>query len=102
MLQSKYNKDQIVSFKLVNGDEVVAKIVEQTPAGFEVSKPCLVIPSQQGLGLMQALFTSELNNNVTLEKSHVMLHAPTVEAVQNHYVQTTTGIQPVTNGGIIT
>jgi hypothetical protein len=31
-----------------------------------------------------------------------MLHAPTIEAVQKHYIQTTTGIEPVTAGGIIT
>jgi hypothetical protein len=59
MLQSNaYAKDAIVSFKLVNGDEIVAKIVEESHDGFTLSKPCTVMPSQQGLGLMQSLFTS--------------------------------------------
>jgi hypothetical protein len=30
------------------------------------------------------------------------LHSPTIEAIENHYIQTTTGIEPVTKGGIIT
>lgn len=103
MLQSNtYAKDTIVSFKLVNGDEIVAKILEETADKFTISKPCTVMPSQQGLGLMQSLFTSDLNTNISLAKSHVMLHATTVDAVQNHYIQTTTGIEPVTKGGIIT
>jgi hypothetical protein len=103
MLQTNgYSKDQIVTFKLVNGDEIVAKIVEDTAEQFVISKPCTVMPSQQGLGLLQSLFTSDLNTNITLLKTHVMLHAPTVKDIENHYIQTTTGIQPVSAGGIIT
>jgi hypothetical protein len=102
LVTNGYSKDQIVTFKLVNGDEIVAKIVEDTTEQFVISKPCTVMPSQQGLGLMQSLFTSDLNTNITLLKNHVMLHAPTIKDIENHYIQTTTGIQPVSAGGIIT
>jgi hypothetical protein len=102
LVTNGYSKDQIVTFKLVNGDEIVAKIVEDTAEQFTISKPCTVMPSQQGLGLLQSLFTSDLNTNITLSKNHVMLHAPTIKDIENHYIQTTTGIQPVSAGGIIT
>jgi ribosomal protein L5 len=97
-----YAKDTIVSFKLVNGDEIVAKVVEETHDSFLINKPCTVMPSQQGIGLLQSLFTSDLNKSVGLQKSHVMLHSVTIDQMQNHYIQTTTGIEPVTKGGIIT
>ena len=99
---NKYDQDDIVTFKIVNGDEIVAKIVEDGDDAFVVSKPCTVMPSQQGLGLLQSLFTSDLNKSIRLEKRHVMMHAPTVKDVQNHYIKTTTGIEPVSKGGIIT
>jgi hypothetical protein len=102
LVTNKYEKDDIVSFKIVNGDEIVAKIIEETDNAFIVSKPTTVMPSQQGLGLLQSLFTSDLNKNIALSKTHVMMHAPTVEDVRNHYIKTTTGIEPVTKGGIIT
>lgn len=103
MLESNvYPKDTVISFKLVNGDEIVAKIVEETHDKFVINKPCTVMPSQQGIGLLQSLFTSDLNKSVSLAKIHVMLHSPTIEAIVNHYIQTTTGIEPVTKGGIIT
>lgn len=103
MLESNvYPKDTVISFKLVNGDEIVAKIVEETSDKFVINKPCTVMPSQQGIGLLQSLFTSDLNKSVSLAKIHVMLHSPTIEAIVNHYIQTTTGIEPVTKGGIIT
>ncbi len=102
LVTNKYAEDDIVTFKIVNGDEIVAKIVEESDDAFTVMKPCTVMPSQQGLGLLQSLFTSELNKSIRLEKRHVMMHAPTVKDVQNHYIKTTTGIEPVSKGGIIT
>jgi hypothetical protein len=103
MLENKgYAKDTVVSFKIVNGDELVAKIVEETHDGFVINKPTTVMPSQKGLGLIQSLFTSDVNKNITLDKRHVMLHSPTVKDVEDYYIQTTTGIQPVSAGGIIT
>lgn len=103
MLTNKhYEKDTIVSFKLVNGDEVVAKVVEESDAKYVVNKPCTVVPSAKGLGLIQSLFTSDLNKNISIDKSHVMMHSVTVKDVEDHYIQTTTGIQPASAGGIIT
>lgn len=102
LVTNKYDKDAIVSFKIVNGDEIVAKVVEETDVGYVISKPCTVMPSQKGLALMQSLFTSDLNKNITLDKRHVMLHSPTVKDVEDYYIQTTTGITPVSAGGIIT
>ena len=102
LVTNKYDQDDIVTFKIVNGDEIVAKIVEESDDAFTVIKPCTVMPSQQGLGLLQSLFTSDLNKSIRLEKRHVMMHAPTVKDVQNHYIKTTTGNEPVGAGGIIT
>ena len=97
-----YAKDTVVSFKIVNGDEIVAKVLDETADGYVISKPCTVMPSQKGLALMQSLFTSDLNKSITLDKRHVMLHSPTVKDVEDYYIQTTTGIQPVSAGSIIT
>ena len=102
LVTNNYEKDDIVSFKIVNGDEIVAKIIEESDDAFTIIKPCTVMPSQQGLGLIQSLFTSDLNKSIRLEKRHVMMHAPTVKDIQNHYIKTTSGIEPVSSGGIIT
>lgn len=103
MLVSKgYTSGDIVSFKLITGDEIVARIAAVAPNGFEVSKPCTVMPSPQGMGLIQSLFTAEADVNVVLQKEHVIMHAPAIDAMQKHYIKTTTGIEPVTRGSIIT
>jgi len=103
MLVSRgYQAGDIVSFKLVNGDEIVAKIVDAGPNGFEISKPCTVMPGPQGMGLIQSLFTADSDLDVTLLRDHVIMHAPSIDQMQKHYIKTTTGIEPVTRGGIIT
>jgi hypothetical protein len=102
LVSKKYDTGSIVCFKISNGDEVVAKIVEETDGGFVLSKPCTVIPSPQGLGLMQSLISADINTNITLNKSHIIMSAPVITDIENHYIRTTTGIQPVSKGGIIT
>lgn len=103
MLVSKiYSPGDIVSFKLITGDEIVARIELVDTEWFEISKPCTVMPSPQGMGLIQSLFTADADVNVRLQKDHVLMHAPSIDQMQTHYIKTTTGIEPVTRGSIIT
>ena len=104
MLVSKnntYGSGDIVSFKLVNGDEIIAKVVGEDMISFTVSRPCTIVPSPQGLGLMQSMFAADINKDIELKKEHVMLHAPVIKQMSDHYFQTTTGIQPVSKGSLI-
>lgn len=100
--KSKYSEGDIVSFKLVNGDEIVAKVVEQTDSKFVVSKPLTVIPQQKGLMLIQSLFSADIEDDIEIERSHVMLHTKSADEVNAYYIQTTTGIEAVPQSAIIT
>lgn len=101
LLNKAYDAGDIIAFKIVNGDEIVAKIVEDKPNEFVVDRPCTVLPSAQGIGLMQSLFTADPKNNISISKIHVIMHSKVVDQMENHYIQTTTGIQPVTKGSIV-
>lgn len=90
--KSNYSANDIVCFKLVNGDEVVAKVVSSVPGGWIINKPCTVMPSPQGIGLIQTLFTADINKDVELRFEHVIMHSVTLKALEDHYLQTTTGI----------
>jgi hypothetical protein len=97
----KYDVNAVVALKLVNGDEVVAKIIEDTDTAYIVDTPMLVVPSQQGLGLIQSLFSAEQGAKVTLSKQHVMMTAPVIDQMRDHYSKTTTGLETVRKPGII-
>jgi hypothetical protein len=47
LIQKGYDAGSIVCFKLVNGDECIAKVVEDTADAYVVSRPCTVVPSSQ-------------------------------------------------------
>ncbi len=98
---NKYDEGDVVSFKLVNGDEIVAKVVEQADGHWVLNRPCTVIPSAKGIGLMQCLFTSDQNKNITIKDQHVMMQSACVKEIANHYFEVTTGIKPVTSGSIV-
>ena len=98
LINKPVSEGDILCFKIANGDEIVAKIVEAKPDGFVVSKPCTVIPSQQGLGLMQSLMCADINTNITLNRAHIVMSAPVIKDIENHYIRTTTGIEPASQG----
>jgi hypothetical protein len=102
LISRSYQEGDIVSFKLTTGDEIVARVASSDSDSFEISKPCTVMPSPQGMGLIQSLFTADADVNVRLQKQHIIMHAPSIDAMQKHYIKTTTGIEPVTRGSIIT
>jgi hypothetical protein len=102
LVSKKYTEGDIISFKLSTGEEMVARIAEETDNNYVLEKPCTVMPSAQGMGLIQSLFTADQEKKVSLDKRHVIIHAPSIDAMQKHYIKTTTGIEPVTRGSIIT
>jgi hypothetical protein len=102
LVSKKYAEGDIVSFKLVNGDEIVARIASEDNDSYILEKPCTAIPSPQGIGLVQSLFTADADAKISLNKIHVIMSSPSIDAMQKHYIKTTTGIEPVTRGSIIT
>lgn len=101
LIQKGYQEGDVLVFKLVTGEEVVAKFVEENSNGFVVSKPMSVVPSQQGIGLMQAMISADINNNVTLNSATVIMHSPVIDSIKAHYIRTTTGIETAPTSGII-
>lgn len=99
--KGNFGAGDVVAFKLVNGDEIVAKVVEVTMLDYVISRPQTVVPSAKGMGLMQSLFTAQTNQDVHLSKSHVMMAAEVVKEMKDHYFKTTTGIETAPAGMIV-
>lgn len=77
------------------GEEIVAKVVAQDVTTLTLSKPVAVVPGQQGIQLMNSLFTADPEQEVTVNKSSVAMIAPVREDVGDSYLEATTGIKPV-------
>ena len=77
------------------GEEIVAKITAFDSSTYTLSKPVAVVPGQQGIQLMNSLFTADPDSEVTVNISSVAMIAPVREDVGDTYLEATTGIKPV-------
>lgn len=87
--------DAIVSIKLNSGEELVTKILKQKDElGFiTISEPVSVAPSNQGLGLIPSLFTSDPKGEYRLNINNITLYAEADEGVKAKYVEAITGLK---------
>lgn len=100
--RKKYDQGDVVSFRLSTGDEIIARVSEEADTEYVLERPCTVLPSAQGMGLIQTVMTADQDHKFTLSKHHVVMHGMSIDAMQKHYIKTTTGIEPITRGSIIT
>lgn len=99
MLQSKYNNLDVVAFKLITGEETLARIEKETDTEFVISKPMTLIPQGQGLVMNQSIFSVDVKTqHIRLNKGCVVMHALARQEIVNDYIQGTTGIQTVPAG----
>ena len=87
--------NEIYTFKLLTGEEFVAKIEDIQDDYMLISHPILTVLSPQGLQMMPALFSANLDKTVKLNNSSWAMIAETREDVRNSWIQATTGIAPV-------
>lgn len=84
--------DEVYTFKLTSGEEVVAKVVSQNETAVELSHPLSVAPNHQGMGLMPSMFTAEPDHNAWLNTNTVTMYGVTVDSIRSKYIEATTGI----------
>jgi hypothetical protein len=88
-----FTEGEVVTLKLTSGEELVAKLVEDGPLYYTLSKPMVIGMGQQGPGLMPYLFTVSPDANVKLQKSTVTVAEPTDQAFAKQFLESTTGIK---------
>jgi len=86
------NINEVYSFKLNSGEELVAKVIKITDKTVEISEPVSIAPSQKGIGMVPSLFTTDMNGHFRLNINSVAIVADTNEQVKVKYIEATTGI----------
>ena len=91
----KLEINEIYVFKLVTGEELVAKVIESDTGTITIKQPISCVISPQGLQMMPSLFSANVDKNVQLNISSCAMVSDPREDVRNSYVQATTGIAPI-------
>lgn len=81
----------IVSLKLINSDELIARFDSENNDEVVVEKPLSVAITPQGLGMMPWMFLGA-KDKVTIKKSHIFAYMNAKKDAADQYLQGTTGI----------
>lgn len=83
---------EVITFKLTSGEEIVAKLLENGPMYYKLSRPMVIGMGPKGPGLMPYLFTVHPDKEIKLAKSTVTVAESTDKTFADQFIETTTGI----------
>lgn len=84
---------EVVTIKVVTGEEIVAKYVEETSTGHKVSRPMVLSMTQKGLGMMPMLFTVDPDSDILINSASIVMLTVTEADFAKQYTTSVTGIQ---------
>jgi hypothetical protein len=91
LIDKGFTKNDIVSLKLLNGDEIIARFESETATEIKIDRPLAVTVTGQGLGLIPWIFFGD-KDIIVLQKSHVFAMIPSKKDAAGQYQQGTTNI----------
>lgn len=96
MLIKTFKPNDIVSMKLITGEEIITKLVSINESGYTISKPLVLSMTQKGPAMTPFLLTAEVTEDIVLSKNVVVATVTTDKFTADQYISGTTGIQPAT------
>jgi|TARA_R110000803_G_scaffold40700_2_gene87616 hypothetical protein len=83
----------IITIKLMSGEEVLAKLIEITQDSIKISKPRAVVNiPNKGIGLGPFVFTVPQNADVEIYKNNIVCFTETEDGMARQYREGTTGL----------
>lgn len=86
------NINEVYSFKLNSGEELIAKIVKIDSDYIIIEEPVSVAPGPQGIGLIPSMFTADPKGETKLNTKSIAIICQTEDSVKTKYIQAITGI----------
>jgi len=93
MTQLVLELNQVYTFKMNSGEEMVAKVKHADGNWIVLEEPVSIAPGPQGMGLIPSLFTADPKEEIKLNTNSVSLVSKTDDSVKMKYLEATTGIK---------
>jgi hypothetical protein len=91
LIEKPITSGDVVSLKIVNGDELIARYESETADEIKINRPLALSAGPQGLGMMPWIFLGD-KETISIKKSHVFVMVPSKKDASDQYMQGTTGI----------
>ena len=92
LIDKGVSEGEVITLKLTSGEEIVAKLVEDSAAYYKLKNPQVIGMGPKGPGLMPYLFTVNPDKEIKLLKTTVTVAEATDKAFADQFIQSTTGI----------
>lgn len=91
LINKGYTSGDVVSIKLSNGDEIIARFEEEANGVVKINRPLALTMSGGGLGMIPWMFLGA-DDDVTIKKDHIFAMMSSKKDAADQYIQGTTGI----------
>lgn len=91
LLQKPITKGDVVSIKLINGDELIARLDEEDSGTVTVDRPLALTMQGGGLGMVPWVLLGD-KNSISIQRSHIFAMVPSKRDAAEQYLTGTTGI----------
>lgn len=92
LIETPYTVTDIVTVKILGGDEVVGRLAAVDNGVIRLNKPHAVMMGQQGFGLAPYVLTAGPDFKIDIKDEHIVCIVKTFEAVAKEYIKQTSGI----------
>ena len=92
-MQIPLQPNEVYTFKLNSGEELIAKVVQAGGDFIVISEPVSIAPGQQGLQMIPSVFTANPKEEFKLNTSSIAIIALTDDSIKVKYIEATTGIK---------
>ena len=102
MLKQKLKKDDIVVFRTVGSDEVIATLIEETDTVYRVKKPLALAMTQKGVGMTQYMIMADKESEFEFLKTTLVTVGIAHSQAKDAYTQSISNIVQPAKQKIIT
>ena len=92
LINKGISNGEVVTIKMVSGEEIIAKYVEETANGHKITKPMMLSMSSQGVGMVPYLFTVNPDTEIVINRGAVSVIVNTEADFSKQYLQAATGL----------
>ena len=92
-MQIALKPNEVYTFKLNSGEELIAKVTQAGGDFIELQEPVSIAPTQQGMQMIPSIFTADPKGIFRLNTSSIAIYANSDDSIKLKYLEATTGIK---------
>ncbi len=89
----KVKINDVVTIKLITGEEIIGKLTDMKDNSITLSKPVQLAITQKGMGFAPVCIGIDDASEFTFKNEHILFGAETRPELLDNYIRATTGIQ---------